>query len=120
MSQDATVAGLTRAVAQAGHAAPQKPSWAIIIGIGVGVPLAMFFLALVLGSTRRPPGREGDDDHGSGPGGGGPGRPGPDGGDAPGGAPAWWPDFEREFAAYVSERHASALNSRGVADQPAR
>jgi hypothetical protein len=83
------------------------PTWAIVVGIGLGV-LLMCWLGLALVSNRRPPGREGDDDHGSGPGGGGPGRRGPDGGDAPGGAPAWWPDFEREFAAYVSELHAGA------------
>jgi hypothetical protein len=104
---DAAAVGLTPTVARAAHAAPPTPTWAIVVGIGVGVLLALFWLTLALVSHRQPPGREGDDDHGSGPGGGGPGRPGPDGGDAPGGAPVWWADFEREFAAYVSERKAS-------------
>jgi hypothetical protein len=72
----------------------------------VGVLLASR-VALVLLSNPRPPGRNPDDDQGSGPSGGGPGRPGPDGGDAPGGTPALWAEFERDFAAYVSERPAS-------------
>jgi len=104
---DTAAVGLTRGVARATHAAPHTPTWAIVVGIGLGVLIAMFWRGLALVSNRQPPGREGDDDHGSGPGGGGPGRPGPDGGDAPGDAPAWWADFERQFAAYVSERNAS-------------
>jgi hypothetical protein len=104
---DAAAVGLTRAAAQAAHAAPHTPTWTVVVGIGLGVLLAMFWLAFALVSNGQPPGCEGDDDHGSGPGGGGPGRRGPDGGDAPGGAPAWWAEFEREFAAYVSERKAS-------------
>jgi hypothetical protein len=103
---DAAALGLTRVVARTAHAAPRTPAWAVAVGIGLCVVLAMFWLGLVFLSYRRPPGREGDDDHGSGPGGGGPGRPGPNSGDAPGGAPTWWPDFEREFAAHVSEREA--------------
>ena len=105
---DAAAVGLTRAAARAADAAPQTPTWAVVLGIGLGVLLMTFWLALALVSNRRPPGREGDDDHGSGPGGGGPGRRGPDGGDAPGGAPERWADFERQFAAYVSEQEASA------------
>src|SRR5258707_1167850 len=98
---DAAAIGAARAVAQTAHAASHTPTWSIVVGVGLGVLVTTLWLALALVSTRRPPGREGDDDHGSGPGGGGPGRPGPDGGDAPGGAPEWWADFERQFAAYV-------------------
>lgn len=98
---------LARAGSRAPHAAPHKPTWAIVVGLGLCVLLATSWLAFVLVSNRQPPRREGDDDHGSGPGGGGPGRPGPDGSDAPGGAPAVWADFELEFAAYVAEREAS-------------
>jgi hypothetical protein len=103
----AAAVGLTRAAARAAHAAPHTPTWAVVVGIGLGVLLATFWLALALVSNRQPPGREGDDDHGSGPGGGGPRRQGPDAGDGPGGAPTSWADFERQFAAYVSERRAS-------------
>jgi hypothetical protein len=108
MWQHAHVAavGFTHAVGRATHASPPS-TWAIAVGAGLGALLATFCLVVVLISNRQPPGREGDDDHGSGPSGGGPGRPGPDGGDAPGGAPAWWADFERDFAAHVSERTAS-------------
>jgi hypothetical protein len=104
---DAAAAGLTRSVARAAHAAPHTPTWAIVLAIELGVLVAIFWLALAPVSNRWPPGREGEDDHGSGPGGGGPGRLGPDGGDAPGGAPERWADFERQFAAYVSEQEAS-------------
>jgi hypothetical protein len=102
---DAAIVGFPRGVAGAAHAAAHAPpTLAIVVGAGLAVLVAVFLLALALVSNRRPPGREGDDDQGSGPGGGGPGRPDPDGGDAPGGVPAWWLDFEREFAEYVSQR----------------
>lgn len=104
--RDPATVGFTRAVARGAHAAPHTPTLAIVVGIALAVLVLVFLLALALVSNRRPPGREGDDDQGSGPGGGGPGRPGPDG-DAPGGVPAWWLDFEREFAAYVSQRNAA-------------
>jgi hypothetical protein len=99
---DAVAVGLTRVGARAAHTAPHTPTWAIVVGIGLGVLLTLFWLGLALVSIRQPPGHEGDDDHGSGPGGGGPGRSGPDGGGPPGSAPVSWADFEREFAAYVS------------------
>jgi hypothetical protein len=59
----------------------------------------------------------------------GPGHGGADGGDGPkrrpdgpqhgggGGAPGWWPDFERQFALYVAERErgrAVTLSARHV------
>lgn len=109
MSQDvgAAVVGLARAGAGAAHAASHVPTRAIVVGIGLCIILAMFQVALAVVSSRQPRGGDDDDDHASGPGGGGPRRRGPDGGDAPGGAPTWWADFEREFAACVSERQAS-------------
>lgn len=108
MWQDANVAavGFTQAVGRATHAAPPS-TWAIVVGVGLVALLSVLCLKVAVVSHRQPPGREGDDDHGSGPSGGGPGRPGPDGGDAPGSAPEWWADFEREFAAHVSEQTAS-------------
>jgi hypothetical protein len=101
----AATAGFGRGLAQAAHPAPHAPTLAIVAGILLAVLVPVFSLAVALVSNRQPPGRDGDDDQGSGPGG-GPGRPGPDDGDAPGGAPAWWPDFEREFAAYAANRNA--------------
>jgi hypothetical protein len=112
--RDAVTVGLSRVAARTAHAAP-TPTWVIVLGIGLGV-LLIVWLGLVL-VRDWPPGQGGDDDHGSGPGGGGPGRPGPDSGGPPGGVDAWWPDFEREFAAYVSERYGSAVTSSGFADQ---
>ena len=116
--RDAVVLGLTRVAARTAHAA-HTPRGLIVLGIGLGVLLTLW-RGRALVRAWRPPGREGDDDHGTGPGGGGSGRPGPHGGKPPGGAETWWPDFEREFAAYVSQRHGSDVNSRGVADQPVR
>jgi hypothetical protein len=108
MWQHAHVAavGFTQAMGRATHEAPPS-TWAIVVGVGVGALLAMFCLIVALVSNRQPPGREADDDNGSGPSGGGPERPGPDGGNPPGSAPKWWADFEREFAAHVSEQTAS-------------
>jgi hypothetical protein len=112
MWQDAHAAavGLTGVAARTAHAASPAPTWAIAVGIGLGVLLATLVLWCALVATRQPPRGDGDDDRGSGPGGGGPGRPGPDGGDAPGGAPTWWPDFERDFATHVSEREATEVS----------
>jgi hypothetical protein len=104
---DIAAAGLTGAMARTADAAAPTPTWVVVMSIGLGVVLTTVWVALALVSIRRPPGRQGDDDHGSGPGGGGPGGRGPGGGDAPSGPPALWAEFERDFATYVSERTAS-------------
>jgi hypothetical protein len=93
-----------RGPAWAGHAGHPPPTWVTIAVIVVTVMFALVWLWLVLMSRRHPPGRDGDDDRGAGPGGGGPRRPGPDDRDAPGGDPAWWDEFERQFSAYVAAR----------------
>jgi hypothetical protein len=103
---DIAAVSLSRAVAHPAHAASPTPTWAVVMSVGLGLVLTTAWVALALVSIRRPPGRQGDDDHGSGPGGGGPRRQGPDG-DAPSGTPALWAEFERDFAAYVSKRTAS-------------
>jgi hypothetical protein len=106
-------------VGHATHVAQGAQAWATVVGIGFAVAITMFWLALALISNRRPPGPGGSDDPGSGPGGGGPGRRGPDGGDAPDGSPAWWADFERQFAAYASARTASVVQGTAGTDQSA-
>jgi hypothetical protein len=75
------------------------------------VPLAAV-LVLVLGPPE-PGGRE--DDQGDSGGGGGPGGPPPPspGPSRPGSGADWWPEFERQFAAYVDhERHVPPVRSR--------
>ena len=57
----------------------------------------------------------GHDDPGDSGGGGRPGRPSPEPPPAPDG-PAWWPEFEREFAAYVAAvdvRSGAEVSARG-------
>ena len=66
---------------------------ALMVGLcllGVVVTLIMLFGQP---PTERQDGADGD----SGPGGGGPGGPSPEGGE-----PVWWPEFERQFADYVT------------------
>jgi hypothetical protein len=99
--------GLARASAWAAHAGPAAPTWLTFVALAAAVVVVLFSLGLVLAGNRQPPRRDGDDDGGSGPGGGGPRRPGPDGDDPRGGDPAWWAEFERQFAAYVASQKAS-------------
>jgi hypothetical protein len=61
-------------------------------------------VALALALTHSPPERHDGEDGDFGPGGGGrgPGNGGPDGPQPAGGDPLWWPEFERQFADYVT------------------
>ena len=72
------------------------------MAIATLVLVVAFSLFLVVISTRQPPRSDGDDNGGWGRGD-GPKGPGPDGDHPPGGDPVWWPDFERQFAAYVAD-----------------
>jgi len=102
----AAAAGVHRTAATSGFTA------ADILGIVTVliIPIGVVVLAAVL-ARRRNPRDEGDGDSGWGRGGpGGWGRGGPDGppwsGDdphPPQGDPVWWPEFERQFAAYVGQ-----------------
>lgn len=69
-------------------------------GVSIAAPLVVMWR--VLG----PPSESGQDP-GESDGGSGDDGPGPagDGGDEPA-SPPWWPEFERELAAYVDRRHA--------------
>jgi hypothetical protein len=106
MWQDAhaPAAVLTHVAAPTTHTASPATGWIVVLSIVLGALLVAAFLWLAVVGIGQPPGREGDDEPGSGPNGGGPRRPGPDRGNPSGGAPAWWPEFEREFAAHVRNR----------------
>ena len=99
-------AGLTRASAWAAHAASPGLTWATLVAIAFTLLVLLLGFGLALIAVRRLGGRDGDDDGGWWPGGGGPRRPGPDGHDSPPGDPAWWTEFERQFAAYVAMRES--------------
>jgi len=89
----AAAAVLTRVAAPTTHTASPATGWIVVLGVVLGALLVAAFLWLTVVGIRQPPGREGDDEPGSGPNGGGPERPGPDRGNPSGGVPAWWPDF---------------------------
>ena len=76
--------------AHADQAASSDPSWIIIVAVG-----GCFLAIVVLGAWLYR--QDGPDDSGGHGGSGGPPPepPPPDG-------PTWWPEFEREFAAYVA------------------
>jgi hypothetical protein len=107
----ATAVGFARASAWAARSASTTPSWLAVVAVLACVLFAVcvvWLFAAGPGPHDRP---DGEDNRGSGPGGGGrgPGGPpssGPDGRTSPGDEPAWWPEFEREFAAYVAARTA--------------
>jgi hypothetical protein len=115
----AAAAGVHRAAATSGF------TLADILGIVTVliVPIGVVVLALL--ARRRDPRDDGDGDSGWGRGGpGGWGRGGPggppwldDGPRLPNGDPAWWPEFERQFAAYVGQevgRFAPSRRSRSI------
>lgn len=90
---------LGRAAAAAGHAPSATPTWAAVTGTA-GVVLVWLALAIAFVRTQR---HSGEDDGGwPGFGGWSPPRAGPDRPDSPRDGADWWPDFEREFAAYVA------------------
>ena len=70
---------------------------AVVITFLTLITVGSFAIAF-LARHPRPSGEDDDGDSGSGGGGGRrrPGRP-----PRPGGDPVWWPEFERQFAAYV-------------------
>ncbi len=82
------------------------------------VPFGGIVLFVACLTPRHEPRDDGDDDSGSG---GGPGGPrGPGGGPPkPEGGPAWWPEFERQFAAYVAhDRRVEPVVATAQADEP--
>jgi hypothetical protein len=88
----------------AGVAAHHSPAGDIAAAVVVALFLLVFAITAILVVTparhEHGDGRDGD----SGPegGGGGPGGKGPDQPRPSGGDPVWWPEFERQFADYVT------------------
>ena len=113
--------GFTRAPAWAAHyahSASTTPTWVAAVEV-VACVLFVVCVVWLLAAGSGPAGlHDGEDDleSGAGGGGGGGGGPssGPDGRDAPGGEPAWWPEFERQFAAHVAARTAGVGARPGV------
>ena len=103
-------AGIGRASAWAAHPAASAPTWATILALVAFVVTVVVGIVFALISSWQPP-QSGGDNGGWGRGG-GPRRPRPSGDQSPGGDPAWWPDFERQFAAYVAKSGASAWQTR--------
>jgi Mg/Co/Ni transporter MgtE len=76
----------------------------VLTGLLVGIVVVLVVFVTVVAWWAR---RGGPDDPGDGGGGGG-GRPPPP--DPPG--PAWWPEFERDFAEYVASTRAGVPPGR--------
>jgi hypothetical protein len=98
----AYLAHLHTAVAAAHGPAGTRGSVIDAIMVSLAVLLVPCAIVLIAAIYTPGPGSGGGDDPDSGwGGGGGGGRPGPGGGPPqPETGPAWWPEFERQFAAY--------------------
>jgi len=111
----AAAAGVHRAAATSGL----TPADILGIVMVLIVPIGLVVLAALF-ARRGDPRDDGDGDSGWGRGGpGGWGRGGPggpprpdDGPRLPNGDPAWWPEFERQFAAYVGQQVGRFAPSR--------
>jgi hypothetical protein len=99
---------LVRFAASTPHGATATATWETSLAIGVAFVLMACVAAIVVLVPTRPPGHDSDEEGGSGPGGEGPGPWRPDAPRRPGGDPDWWPEFERQFAAYVLGRSTEA------------
>jgi hypothetical protein len=88
--------------APAAHAATASDgSWVVGV-VALGLIVVPFALLVVLACVRGARRRADDEDDDAGWGGGGGSRPtGPDSPPHPDDGLAWWPEFEREFAAWV-------------------
>jgi hypothetical protein len=76
----------------------------VAIALVVGLCLVGVLITLIVMSIQPPTDRRDgpDGDSGSGGGGHGPRGGGPEGPEPAGHDPEWWPDFERQFAEYVT------------------
>ena|SRR6516164_7162481 len=83
--------------AAAAHAAIGGTTYIVVTAVWAGVILALGVVFAVVVARHRPDPQDDEGDSGHGGGGGrGPGWRPPSGG-----GPAWWPEFERQFAAYT-------------------
>jgi hypothetical protein len=102
--------------ASAAHAGPAGGSTTWVASLAsVGVVLAFVFVAPWLAARsvrRRQPGDD-ESDGSDGRGGGGPGRGPTPPGRPPDGDSEWWPEFERQFEAYVKSELAEPPATRG-------
>jgi hypothetical protein len=87
----------------AGLDAIRAPAWTIFLGGAVIVVSILVISATLHLWTQRGDGGDIGPGHRGAQGGGGPPRHRPDA-PQPGGAPSWWPEFERQLASYVVER----------------
>jgi hypothetical protein len=85
-----------------GQPPSRTPGWTIAILVIVCVLSSLWGTAVAVIDLRNVRRRYQGDDENTGRGGGGPGRPGPENPRPRGGDPAWWPDFEKKFEAYVN------------------
>lgn len=97
----------------AGGAVPARlgrgPALIVLAAFVLAVTLTVVTVALLAWRGPRP--SRGEDEADSGPGGGGgPRRPGPP--VSPGGDSSWWPEFERQFAAYVNSQNRGPRRAR--------
>ena len=83
------------------HGRPLASNWVAVISATIASVAIIFGIASTLAGLRGPRPRPCDDDDGDSGGGDGRGGPGPHAPRSPAGDPAWWPEFERQFAAHV-------------------
>jgi hypothetical protein len=83
-----------------GQTSGTTPLWELAIAIAVCVLILLCLVAAAVVALRGTPRSDDDEQGDGGPGGRGPERPPPED-RGPEGDPAWWPEFERQFAAYV-------------------
>jgi hypothetical protein len=103
MSPSTASLELVRSAASTAHGAATTASWETGLAIGVAFLVMACVAAIVVLVPKRPPGHDSDEGGGSGPGGGGPGPWRPVAPRRPDGDPDWWPEFEQQFAAHVSD-----------------
>jgi hypothetical protein len=99
----------------AAHSASTASMWvtALIAAACVLLVVCVVWLVAVAVGAAGANGEKDDRDEGPGGGGGRGGPPSPDrsGGDSPAGEPAWWPEFELQFADYVAAREVGSLQA---------
>jgi hypothetical protein len=111
MSPSTASLELVRSAASIAHGATAAATWESGLAIGFAFLVMACVAAIVVLVPSQPPGDDGDEDGGFGPGGEGPGPRPPDAPREPDSDPEWWPEFEQQFAAYVSRIYHSRSRS---------